>query len=409
MKSQLVFELRTLPWRTLAFLLAVIVVVLSLGVRTFTSYGEGYGYGGDSHDMVYATYQKRALTNFYVNEAKDVSGFARDSVREGDMKDMAGYRRDVAFYARVAELMASGRNRQLNRMFLATLERDSGLISRNGAFLMNFSAEEDATNGKESIAVLRHWNRVAPDRLVQVTARTAALNTVTAVFNPPSRPERRAPTLITYALLAVAAAAFVLSFFRDAPSRPLALMRVAPLGAGTQALARWTATLLALAGMLVFAVTVVTLALAASPAHDFGVWRFPMLFPHGDNRAVVELWRVLLMILGYYLLWFALIGSAAFLIRQAARDQSVAMFVIGVGVFADYLNLLKLVPAWLAARLPAAYLNLGQILNHQGPFVGTHVWETYLVLGGWTLGLWLVGATLQALRQRYRVPLLVQG
>ncbi|WP_225049328.1 hypothetical protein [Lacticaseibacillus kribbianus] len=380
MKTQFGFELKTLPWRLLILCwLAIIGGVGAVANQVTTELWMGYSHtqsvrseGERTPEENYTHANKDELYDFYRLEAQYLA--KNDRVRVKQVTDWTGtdvptpttvaekaaagqasvdapivngLRRDAAFFQRAARLLARGELVTFNRALADKLQHDHGVVDRNVAVcLFKFGLDtERVREHPDDAAVMRVWNRVAPQRLLQADAYSSALNLTLMVFNPLRSEERQRPNVAIYLIIAAAALMTVATAFRGAPRYPDILMRVAPIGPSTRAFLKLAAVWLALNVILVAAVAVVTLVIAVSPAHDFGVWRFPLLFPNGGKaRLIVPLWQVALRVLGFFNLWFALIGAATHALRQVTREVPVALLVIGVSTFADFFSLLQLLP-----------------------------------------------------------------
>ncbi|WP_461227376.1 hypothetical protein [Lacticaseibacillus suihuaensis] len=259
------------------------------------------------------------------------------------------------------------------------------------------------------VHLLTYWRQIAPKRLLQVDQATTALTILMFSLNLGDTATRRLPTLLTYGILLVAITVIATTFFADQLRHPPMLGAVVPLRPSAVALLRGlTAWLIVNVGLLLAAGLVVA-ALALSPEHDLGLWRFPVQVPHLKVMQLVPLWQMLLRYLGLYNLWFGLFISAAHLIRQFTKDASVAMFLIALLPFADFFHLLDHLPRALVHALPSFYVNLPALVNHQLQYVNSSAVTVVLVFASWMVGLWLIATAMAAIRSRRQLPLVTNA
>jgi hypothetical protein len=393
MLTHLRFEFKTAAWRTYLAL-----AVALLGLLTFTIVRDqiprnGFIFytAGDRELPFYTSNRKAAMTKMVLAEAATEKARLQKEER-------------TLTAAPLVAALRRGDYATANRLTLAHLTADPELTNQL-TYLQYFTPDVGALLPKDLRALLDAWLRLAPNRLLQVDLYTSALNLVTRSLNLADVRERRAPTLLLYGILLVAIAATTTAFFTDERRRPAMLDAVAPLAPNTKALLRALTTWLILNAGLLAAVGLVVSVLALSPAHDLGLWRFPIQLPHKNLAQIIPLWTLWLRYLGLFNLWFLLFISLAHLVRQITKDASVAMFVLALVPFAGYFHLLDHLPGNLVDVLPSQYVNLPALVNHQLSYVHTTGWFVALVFAGWIIGLWLAATALAAVKRRVQLPL----
>ncbi|WP_225049357.1 hypothetical protein [Lacticaseibacillus kribbianus] len=401
MLTHLRFEFKTAAWRTYLALAVALLGLLAFTIVRDQIPRNGFIFytAGDRELPFLTSNRKAAMTKMVVAEAATEK--ARLQKEERTLTAAPQARR---LMTPLVAALRRGDYAAANRLTLAHLTADPELTNQL-TYLQYFTPDVGALLPKDLRALLDAWLRLAPDRLLQVDLYTSALNLVTRSLNLTDVHERRAPTLLIYGLLLVAIAATTTAFFTDERRRPAMLDAVAPLAPNTKALLRALVTWLIINAGLLAAVGLVVSVLALAPAHDLGLWRFPIQIPHKNLAQIIPLWALWLRYLGLFNLWFLLFISLAHLVRQITKDASVAMFVLALVPFAGYFHLLDHLPGHLVDVLPSQYVNLPALVNHQLSYVHTAGWFVALVFAGWIIGLWLAATALAAVKRRVRVPL----
>ncbi|WP_225049355.1 hypothetical protein [Lacticaseibacillus kribbianus] len=398
MFTQLRFEFKTAPRRVyLALLIALISLFALTTTQTLTkSHGITFFVNGTSATFMSSSDQRQMR-----HMVKDEAVTEEQLLSQKPSMTVAPAGRKM-LKPLIAALKA-GDGASANRLALKHITADPMLIELY--YSLFFAKDDQRPLIKDFRQVMTYWLQLAPTRLFQVDLHTTALNLLIDELNLTRTTERERPPLLLYGILFIALTTVVSAFFADPQRRPTMLSHTAPLAPNTIAILRSLLVWLVINAGLLLTTGLVVTVLALSPAHDLGLWRFPIQIPHDGLAQIVPLWQMLLRYLGLYNLWFLLFISLAHLVRQITKDASVAMFVLALVPFAGYFHLLDHLPTGLVRWLPSQYVNLPALVNHQLSYVHTTGWFVALVFAGWIIGLWLAATALAAAKRRVRVPL----
>ncbi|ERL64957.1 hypothetical protein L248_3119 [Schleiferilactobacillus shenzhenensis LY-73] len=310
-----------------------------------------------------------------------------------------------ANYRKISQVLGKKHYAEVNRLILKELhDVPNDPIAQNIVFSIPFTGSFGVHNIKVDIAKV-YQCLVARD--VQhtpfVSERSDAVNMLGHTLGTHDF-DGHGPTLLLYCLLAALAVLFGLYFTLDYQRNTSTFVNTLPTSRFGYRV-RQTILLVILLNIAVLGpIIMITLLVSLLPDHALGSLVYPItLFP-AKGTVLIPLWQYFILWWLVVNLWALFLAGGALLFSLVSRNPIVNVFGLLLVVFAEPLQLLRLLPPTARLFLPPSYTAVPQMFFQLNQFESIPVAQWYATFMLWVLSLWLLIGVVMKLQERPRRP-----